>query len=88
MKKTFVKKLSLNKTTVSNLNLPSMAKVRGGYETFHGEACPDFDTGAPCESDNCGTDVTCVTCAVSCETCNTNCGQNTCQVTCHDLITG
>lgn len=89
MKKKIIKKLSLNKTTVADLNAASMGYVRGGAETFHGEACHDFITGGPNVTETCNTcAVTCNTCAATCETCRTNCGLDTCQFTCDDLITG
>ncbi len=84
MKKTFTKKLSLNKTTVANLNAASMRSVKGGETFGHAPRCPDLIDD---KTDFC-TLATCVTCGVTCETCNTDCGQNTCQVTCNDLITG
>lgn len=64
MKKTFVKKLSLNKTTVSNLDAASMSKVKGG-ETVKGDECHDFITD-PFHTDN------------TCATCYTDCAQATC----------
>ena len=85
MKKTFSKKLSLNKSTVANLNTASMGNVKGG-QTGAGGACPVLDDD-PNRTETCNTCVTCETC-LTCVTCNTNCGQNTCQFTCDDLISG
>lgn len=87
MKKTFTKKLFLNKTTVANLDTASMDNVKGGTESWgHAPRCPDIIED-PNLTDTCATCVTCETCP-TCDTCNTNCGQATCQVTCDDLITG
>lgn len=86
MKKTFIKKLFLNKTTVANLSTASMVNVKGGL-TVRFEGCHDLITGGTCETCTCDTCDTCVTC-VTCVTCNTNCGQYTCQVTCDDLGNG
>lgn len=78
MKKSISRKLSLNKTTVANLNAALMSNVKGGSETYNGRpACYDFED-----------DGTTGLFTLTCDTCNTNCGQNTCQVTCDDLITG
>ncbi len=84
MKKTFTKRLSLNKTTVANLNAASMRSVKGG-QTGAGGACHVLDDDSiATDTCNCYTDETCDSC-VTCETCNTNCGQNTCQVTCNAI---
>ena len=80
MKKTFIKRLSLNKSTVANLDAASMRSVKGG-ETFHGDACIETET------DPVHTDDTCVTCYATCVTCNT-CYTDCAQATCNDLITG
>ncbi len=69
--KNFSKKLSLNKTTLVNLNYDEKAKVMGGA------------TNPSCDPENtCDTCVSCGgTCGATCHTCDATC-LNTCAVTC------
>lgn len=58
--KTFNKKLTLNKETVTNLSNDALVKIKGGIWTIQ-YTCNDF--GVRCDTNNtCGRETNCVEC--------------------------
>jgi hypothetical protein len=100
MKKKQVKKLALQRSTVSNLDNQKKAGIMGGIntDTFPRRscvrACPTDDTcNTNCGQATCASCVaTCLntcanTCNVTCVSCFGTCGENTCGITCFDSCT-